>query len=51
MTMPMARVLLARVSCRTRRSKPWRSNRTFSSPRLIESSDWLKRSGRRVAIR
>ena len=43
--MPTARVLLARVSWRTRRSKCWRSKRTVSSPRLIDSSDWLRSVG------
>ena len=49
-TMPAVRVWLARVSWRTRVSKCWRSNLTVSSPRLIDSSDWPRTSGSRVAI-
>ena len=44
-TMPTARVLLARVSWWTRRSKCWRSNWTVSSPRLIDSSDCAQHVG------
>ena len=35
----------------TSRPKPCRSKCTRSSPRLIESSDWLSRSGKSVAMR
>ena len=50
-TTPAARVWLARVSWRTSRSKCCKSNLTVSSPRLIDSSDVPRTSGRRVAIR
>ncbi len=43
MTIPSVRLLLARVNCRTRRSKPCRSKTTRSSPRLIDSSEWLSK--------
>ena len=45
MTIPSVRLLLARVNCRTMRSKPCKSKTTRSSPRLIDSSDWLEQIG------
>ncbi len=51
MMIPIARLLLARVNCRTIRSNPRKSSRTLNSPCLIDSKDWLSRSGKSVAIR